>query len=699
MRQIDQGFGKRILIAWVPFLMFLGFSIPTQAQWVSVTPPDVSASWGLNKIRVLSSGNGWAVGVDVANKQGVILQFKDHLWTAVRSPKVSSNWELTSVFFTSVNDVWAVGVDLSTGLRSGVILHFINGLWTIVAPPFVSLDWALHDAFFLSSSEGWAVGVDYSNQRGVLLHFLNGIWTSVIPPDLSPDWSLSGIHMISTKEGWAVGVDHTNKRGALLQFTKDLAEKSTTRKRYIWQVVLPPQIDSEWELNTVFFTSATEGWAAGVNHSGKRGTLLHFFNSDWAEVIPPAVSSDWELNSIQFSSATAGWTAGVDFANKKGVMLQYDKGLWTASGLPDVSSDWDLGSVRFINVNEGWAAGTDFANQEGVLLRFSASTNETISTPSAPNGPTSISPNVTSTYFTGESLSSLDHSIQYFFDWGDGTNSGWLPVGTVGASKAWTSAGTYSLKAQARCATDTSVVSKSSSALSVSVSDTPTPITLLSPTGGTSYTGCSLYSLPTFTWEADGSFTGYEIQFSETESFDKIAASDKVSSASVLVDNNLWKKVLTAPGATTTGSSATFSSGGPMFWRVVGTRSDKSTVISDSLSFVVDPPEAVESLTIVNTSKSSVPILSWDNNCNVKFKVWFGNNANFFKKTSLSLNIKNPNDNGGIFTDSLNSSQWLSVQQLVGKVSGSPIWWYVESWDGANRRVISQPATSFVLTD
>ncbi len=436
-----------------------------------------------------------------------------------------------------------------------------------------------------------------------------------------------------------------------------------------------------------------------MNHSDKRGTLLHFFNSNWAEVIPPDVSSDWELDSIHFPSATAGWAAGVDFANKKGVLLQYDKGFWTVSGLPDVSSNWDLGSVRFINVNDGWAAGTDFANQEGVLLKFSTSANETISTPSTPNGPTSISSNVTSAFFTGESLSNRDHSVQYFFDWGDETNSGWLPVGMVGASKSWTFTGTFLVKAQARCATDTSVVSKSSSALSVSVSDTPTPITLLSPADGTPYTGCSLYSLPTFTWQADGSFTGYEIQFSKTESFDKIAASDKISSTSVAVDSSLWKKVLTAPGSIATGSSAPISLGGPMFWRVIGTRSDKSTVISGTLSVLIDPPQAVGNLTIDNTSKSSIPVLSWDNNCNIKFKVWFGNNANFSKKTALSFNIKNPNDNGGVFTDSLNSSQWLTIQQLVGKVSGSAIWWYVESWDGANRRVISQPATSFVLTD
>ena len=639
----------------------------------------------------------------------MILLFKNQLWTVADSPHVSSNWELNGVYFSSISDVWAVGVDFSSGSRKGIMLHFVKGLWTIVTPPYVSLDWGLNNISFGSSGEGWAVGTDYSNHKGILLHFKGGVWTSYVPPSLSLDWGLSGIHMISVNDGWAVGVDNTNGRGALLHYERDTSNKSSTNRTYIWQVVLPPQINADWELSDINFSVASEGvaaqgWAVGVDHTNKRGTMLFFPNSTnsvWAEVIPPSVSSDWELNSVNFLSTTAGWVAGIDHVNKQGVSLQYDKGFWTVSSLPAVSSDWDLGSVQFLNVNDGWAVGTDFVNKRGAILRFSTSTNETISTPSTPNGPTDIGigPNVLSTFYTGESLSNLDHSVQYFFDWGDGTNSGWLPVGTVGVSKSWTSAGTYQVKAQARCDTDTSVVSKFSSSLAVTVSGTPTSVTLLSPVDGTSYTGCSLYSLPTFTWKADGSSTGYEIQFSKTESFDKIAASDKISSASVTVNDTLWKKVLTAPKSAAAFSSNPVSWGGPVFWRVIGTFSDKTTVISNTLSILIDSPQPVGNLIITNTSKSSTPTLSWDNQCNIKFKVWFGNNLNFSKKTSASFTIQKPDDNGGVFADTLTSSQWTSAQGVVEKVSGAPIYWYVESWDGANRHVISQPPESFVLVD
>lgn len=698
MRRFSLSRRNRVLLGGIPFLFLLFLGSQANAQWVSVMPPEVSADWELNKIKILSAGNGWTVGTDAENKQGALLFFKNHSWIVVEPPNVSSDWELNGVTFSSVTDVWAVGIDFSGGTRKGIMLHYINGVWTIVTPPYVSTDWGLQDVHFLSSSDGWAVGADYASRKGILLHFSNGVWTSFTPPELSLDWGLFGVHMVSSNEVWAAGVDRTNKRGAILHYTKDPTDKSTLRKRFIWEISLPPQIPADWELKQIHFVSTTEGWAAGVNHTEKRGALLHFLNSNWAEVIPPAVSADWELNSVYFPSSTSGWAVGVDHVNKRGVAFEYDRGLWTTSGLPEVSSDWDLASVRFLSVSDGWAAGRDSANKKGVLLRFTTSANETISTPATPNGPTNIGTNVPASFFTGESLSSLDHSVQYFLDWGDGTNSGWLPTGTVGATKSWATPGTYQVKAQARCDTDTSEVSKTSSGLSVTVSDQPTPVALASPPDGTVYDGCSLYSLPTFAWTADGSFTGYEIQFSETESFDMMAASAKTSSTSILIDDSVWKKVLAVHGTSASGSSNP-ATGGPVFLRVIGTRSDKVAVVSGTLSIFIDAPQPVGNLTITNTSKSTVPTVSWDNNCNIKFKVWFGNNSNFTRKTSFSFNIKDPTGNGGVFTDTLASTQWISIQQLVGKVSGAPIYWYLESWDGANRRIISQPPQSFVLSD
>jgi hypothetical protein len=108
---------------------------------------------------------------------------------------------------------------------------------------------------------------------------------------------------------------------------------------------------------------------------------------------------------------------------------------------------------------------------------------ETISTPTAPGGPTSGTVGTSYTYTSGGSISNLDHSIQYFFDWGDGTNSGWLAVSTTSSSKAWTSSGNYPIKVQARCAVDTDIISNWSVALSVNITSNPTLTVLKSGMG------------------------------------------------------------------------------------------------------------------------------------------------------------------------------------------------------------------------
>lgn len=518
----------------------------------------------------------------------------------------------------------------------------------------------------------------------MLLHYQNGLWTNIVPPSVSLSWGLYGVSFTSITEGWAVGVDHTNARGTLLRFSKDKKAREN-----IWTVVTPPQVDSDWELSNVHFLSPTNGWAVGIDHTSKSGVLLRQFGKTWTSIVPPGVSRDWELTGVQFTSPNNGWAVGIDYTNRTGVLLQAEKGSFTVVIPPVVSSDWELNGVRFFGANDGWAVGFDRANQRGVLLRYSTSKSESVTTPVLPDGPTSGSSGVAYTFTAGGSTSSLAHSIQYFFDWGDGTNSGWLPVGSLGASKNWASPGNYVVKAQARCATHNSVVSKLSAGLTVNISSTVPTILLQSPTEDTHFDSCSLYSLPTFAWQATESFSSYEIQFSKTENFSSTSVKDSTSSTTFLIDSKIWSKVLLIPGTT----------GGPVFWRVVGALANKTTVTSGVFSLLVDSARPVGNPGIVKTSKSLLPTLSWANHCAIKFKVWFGSDGNFSKKVALAFDIKNPVSNNGLFTVTLKSNQWQSVMGIVGSVSGSTLYWYVESWDEMNRRAQTTPPLSFVLTD
>jgi len=79
--------------------------------------------------------------------------------------------------------------------------------------------------------------------------------------------------------------------------------------------------------------------------------------------------------------------------------------------------------------------------------------NHAPSTPTAPVGPTSGTVAVNYT-FTTSSTDPDNDSMLYFFDWGDGTNSGWVgpfPSGGTGnATHFWTSGDTFTVKVQGK---------------------------------------------------------------------------------------------------------------------------------------------------------------------------------------------------------------------------------------------------------
>jgi len=125
---------------------------------------------------------------------------------------------------------------------------------------------------------------------------------------------------------------------------------------------------------------------------------------------------------------------------------------------------------------------------------------ETVSTPNPPDGPTSGSSGTSYTYTTGGSASSKEHSVQYLLDWGDGTSSGWLPVGTTSASHSWNMAGIYTVKVQARCATDINVISGWSNSLTVNIGLIQCTVTT-NPSGLQITADGTTYGAPqTFNW-------------------------------------------------------------------------------------------------------------------------------------------------------------------------------------------------------
>ena len=93
---------------------------------------------------------------------------------------------------------------------------------------------------------------------------------------------------------------------------------------------------------------------------------------------------------------------------------------------------------------------------------------EVVYTPSTPSGPDSGIIGTDYSFTADGATSSLGHPIEYRFDWGDGTFSDWSSLSE--ATKSWSDADNYLVRAQAHCANHPSIESGWSDAFNVTIS-------------------------------------------------------------------------------------------------------------------------------------------------------------------------------------------------------------------------------------
>ena len=114
------------------------------------------------------------------------------------------------------------------------------------------------------------------------------------------------------------------------------------------------------------------------------------------------------------------------------------------------------------------AVDNDPSDSSNAVFTISALT-ETVSTPSQPTGANWGMIGVSYLFATNGSSSSLGHSLQYKFDWDDGSDSGWLAEGTTSASHAWTTNSTHNVRAMARCVTHIDIESPWSNTFAINI--------------------------------------------------------------------------------------------------------------------------------------------------------------------------------------------------------------------------------------
>jgi len=214
-------------------------------------------------------------------------------------------------------------------------------------------------------------------------------------------------------------------------------------------------------------------------------------------------------------------------------------------------------------------------------------------------------------------------------------------------------------------------------------------INLLSPADPLYVDPCVIYTPPIFQWEARASFTQYEVEFSWDPIFAIVTSDIKVpgKNPAYYMSPSQWKKVLLAPGA----------EGGTVYWRVIGMKSGGTFEVSNQHSILVPPPEPVGNPMISPVSRTGLPVVTWQNHCNSKLRLWFSIDPGLLR-TSVTVQIPDPTANGGNLSKALTSGQWLRIRKLVGDQAGARIYWYVESWDTLKRYSVTE-VMSFVLED
>ena len=221
-----------------------------------------------------------------------------------------------------------------------------------------------------------------------------------------------------------------------------------------------------------------------------------------ASIIPAEFSAVWGASSIEsilfptfISGPSSGMVGDVDTyttggaASTIGNPIQYyiDWGDgtntgWLAVGVTSAQKTWNAGGVFALHAKARSAVNTSVESKWSTAFIV---TIESISPPSFVGGPVAGIPNTTYTYTTGGASTNVGNPVQYFFDWGDTTDSNWLPVGITSSQKSWPKGGSYNVKARARDAINTSVVSTDTT-LVVKIDLISTPSTPIGPTTGIS---------------------------------------------------------------------------------------------------------------------------------------------------------------------------------------------------------------------
>jgi hypothetical protein len=349
---------------------------------------------------------------------------------------------------------------------------------------------ALNGAAALLADEGWQFDVlfsgedvytEYSGVDRLLPLTKLQQYPMVIIPTLEYCWDCNP-NLGITENNARLLLDYVDSGGHLVVFAGDNAvdnllawNPNTTAMRFYQRLKLAPanasggniiRIRDPWPVTYFQTQSATlrESLstvleAAGLRHpvriSGSRRAVAALSRGNADRLVIHLVNYDYDRTSDYITPVT-NLVLNLAGISSNAVITEHT---------PTVPN----GAILPVQFKDGIATFTVHEIQPWTVLSVTPPPSEIVSTPVTPSGPTTGIIGTPYAYSTGGSASSLGKTAEYQFDWkGDGSDlSAWGPSSQ---SKTWPVAGTYNVRARARCTTHTSVVSNWSSPLSVGIS-------------------------------------------------------------------------------------------------------------------------------------------------------------------------------------------------------------------------------------
>jgi len=273
-----------------------------------------------------------------------------------RSASSGQQYAFTAADAISATDIWAVDA-------WGAVLHSTDGRRWVeqTEPSSAAQRWvnSLTGVSFADPADGWVVGSD-TNGDGVILHTTDG-GASWAPQASLLSGALAGVQFIDSADGWAI----SDSPGSGASGSNDPIERTIDGGK-TW---IPDYVASGAALTAVDFVGDTTGWATGSYQSSSQGAPLPavFATTDggvtWArQTLPALPGKQWQLTSLQFTDADNGWATGAGFTLDASV--EYPFLLHTTDG----GSHWALlagglqsgaGVVYFSDPTHGWLGGDD----------------------------------------------------------------------------------------------------------------------------------------------------------------------------------------------------------------------------------------------------------------------------------------------------------------------------------------------------